>query len=46
MVLHTLVKMIENGIGDQPRCFAVGEVTNILQHYAAITTREERFESL
>jgi hypothetical protein len=41
-----LMKMIENGIGDQLRCFAVGEMTYILQHDAAITAGEERFESL
>jgi len=45
MWLYTLVKMIENGIGDKPRCFAVGKVTHILQRYAAITAGEERFES-
>ena len=46
MWLHTLVKMIENGIGDQLRCFAVREMTYILHHYAAITAGEERFEYL
>jgi hypothetical protein len=38
--------MSENGIGDQPRCLAVGEMAHILQHDAAITAVEERFGSL
>jgi hypothetical protein len=31
-----MVKMIESGIGDQPRCFAVGEMTDILERDAAM----------
>jgi hypothetical protein len=38
-----MVKVIENGIGDQAQCFAVWEVTDILQHDAAITTGEKLY---
>jgi hypothetical protein len=38
--------MIENSVSDQVRCFAVGEVTDILQDDATITVGEVSFESL
>ena len=31
-----MVKVVENGTGDQPRRFAVREMTNILEDNAAI----------
>lgn len=37
---------MDYGLGDQLGCFAVGEVTHILQHHAAITSGEECFEPL
>jgi hypothetical protein len=37
--------MMKKGLGNHPRCFAVREMTHILQHHAAITAGEERFES-
>ncbi len=38
--------MLDHGVGDQLRCLAVGEMTDILQHQPAITSGEESFEPL
>jgi NADPH:quinone reductase-like Zn-dependent oxidoreductase len=40
--LYALLKMMNYGIGDQARCFAVREMIYILQYDAAIAAGEER----